>query len=163
MSETAALALNVPFGRPKTRSVGVPFIDVNIRIVDENGNDVPLGKPGEIWMKSPYVMKEYWKKPDETANVFSEDGWLKTGDVGYMDEDGYVFIVDRIKDMIIAGGFNIYPQEVDEVFLKHPKVSDAITIGIPDEYRGETVKVFIQLNQAKPQLLKSCWPIAMNI
>jgi long-chain acyl-CoA synthetase len=145
MSETAALALNVPFGRPKTRSVGVPFIDVNIRIVDENGNDVPLGKPGEIWMKSPYVMKEYWKKPDETANVFSEDGWLKTGDVGYMDEDGYVFIVDRIKDMIIAGGFNIYPQEVDEVFLKHPKVSDAITIGIPDEYRGETVKVFIQL------------------
>ncbi|MGI6548528.1 MAG: AMP-binding protein [Syntrophomonadales bacterium] len=145
MSETAALALSTPFGRLKPRSVGVPFIDMVVRIVDEDGNDVPLGQPGEIWMKGPYVMKEYWRKPEETANAFSEDGWLKSGDIAYMDEEGYVFIVDRTKDMIIAGGFNIYPRDVDEVLLKHPKVADAMTIGVPDEYRGETVKAFIQL------------------
>lgn len=96
-------------------------------------------------MKSPYVMKEYWRNPEETARVFTEDGWLKSGDVAYMDEDGYVYIVDRTKDMIIAGGFNIYPREIDEVLVKHPKVADAMAIGVPDEYRGETVKAFVQL------------------
>ena len=145
MSETTAMALSTPFGKLKPMSVGVPYIDLDFRLVDENGNDVPLGQPGEIWMKGPYVMKEYWRKPKETANVFTEDGWLKSGDVAYMDEDGYVFIVDRTKDMIIAGGFNIYPRDVDEVLIKHPKVADAMTIGVPDEYRGETVKAFIQL------------------
>ena len=96
-------------------------------------------------MKSPYVMKEYWRNPEETARVFTEDGWLKSGDVAYRDEDGYVYIVDRTKDMIIAGGFNIYPREIDEVLVKHPKVADAMAIGVPDEYRGETVKAFVQL------------------
>ena len=88
--------------------------------------------------------KEYWRNPEETARVFTEDGWLKSGDVAYMDEDGYVYIVDRTKDMIIAGGFNIYPREIDEVLVKHPKVADAMAIGVPDEYRGETVKAFVQ-------------------
>ena len=116
-----------------------------MRIVDEDGNEVPLGQPGEIWMKGPMIMKGYWNNPEETAKIFSEDGWLKTGDVAYMDEDGYVFIVDRTKDMIIAGGYNIYPREVDEVLISHSQVADAITIGIPDEYRGETLKSFVQL------------------
>ncbi|MGI6514232.1 MAG: long-chain-fatty-acid--CoA ligase [Syntrophomonadales bacterium] len=145
MSETAAMAVSTPGGRPKPGSVGVPFIDMDVRIVDEDGNDVPLGQPGEIWMKGATVMKEYWNNPEETAKVFSEDGWLKSGDVGYMDEDGYIFIVDRTKDMIIAGGFNIYPREIDELLMKHPAVADAMVIGVPDEYRGETVKAFVQL------------------
>ena len=102
MSETVALALSTPLHNPKPMSTGIPYFDVDVRLVDEDGNDVPLGERGEIWMKSPYVMKEYWNNPEETAYVFSEDGWLKTGDVAYMDEDGYVFIVDRTKDMIIA-------------------------------------------------------------
>jgi len=145
MSETTALALSTPHSKLKPGSCGVPYIDVDFRLVDEDGNDVPLGQPGEILMKSPYVMKEYWRKPEETANVFTADGWLKTGDVAYMDEDGYVFIVDRTKDMIITGGFNVYPRDIDEVLLKHPKVADAMAIGIPDEYRGELVKAFVQL------------------
>ena len=90
-------------------------------------------------------MKEYWNNPEETKKVFTEDGWLKSGDVAYMDEEGYVFIVDRTKDMIIAGGYNIYPREVDEVLVKHSSVADAITVGVPDEYRGETVKAFVKL------------------
>lgn len=145
MSETTATGMSTPGGRPKPHSVGVPYIDMEVRIVDENGNDVPLGQPGEIWMRGPMVMKEYWNNPEETKKVFTEDGWLKSGDVAYMDEDGYVFIVDRTKDMIIAGGYNIYPREVDEVLVKHPSVADAITVGVPDEYRGETVKAFVKL------------------
>lgn len=145
MSETTSLICSTPSSRHKPMSCGVPHLDVDLRLVDENGDDVPLGERGEIWVKSPYVMKEYWNKPEETDAIFTKDGWLRTGDVAYMDEDGYVFIVDRTKDMIIAGGFNIYPRDVDEVFCKHPKVADAITIGIPDEYRGENIKVFIQL------------------
>ena len=111
MSETAALALTVPgTGKIKPMSVGVPYIGTTVRIVGEDGKDMPLGQPGEIWMKGPMVMKGYWNNPEETAKVFSEDGWLKSGDIAYMDEDGYVFIVDRTKDMIIAGGYNIYPR-----------------------------------------------------
>jgi len=95
-------------------------------------------------MKSPLVMKEYWNNPVETANQL-KDGWLHTGDLAYMDEEYYIFIVDRSKDMIIAGGFNIYPRDIDEVLFKHPQVKDVITVGIPDSYRGETVKSFVQL------------------
>jgi len=145
MSETAALAVSTPGGRPKVGSVGVPYIDMDVRIVDEDGNDVPLGERGEIWMKGATVMLGYWNKPEETAAAFSPDGWLKTGDVAYMDEDGYIFIVDRTKDMIIAGGYNIYPRDIDEVLMQHPQVADAMAIGVPDEYRGETVKAFVQL------------------
>ncbi len=147
MSETAAMAISTPGGRPKPGSVGVPFIDMDVRIVDENGNDVPLGERGEIWMKGATVMKEYWNNPEETANAFSEDGWLKSGDVAYMDEDGYIFIVDRTKDMIIAGGYNIYPRDIDEVLTQHPDVVDAMAVGVPDEYRGETIKAFVQLKE----------------
>jgi len=145
MSETCAMAVSTPGGRPKVGSVGVPYIDMECRIVDEDGNDVPLGERGELWLRGATVMKEYWNNPEETAKALTPDGWLKTGDVVYMDEDGYIFIVDRTKDMIIAGGFNIYPREIDEVLMKHPAVADAMVIGVPDEYRGETVKAFIQL------------------
>jgi len=145
MSETGAIGISTPTCKPKPMSIGIPMPDVDIRLVNDEGNDVPLGETGEIWLKSPHVMKEYWNKPEDTANSLTSDGWLRTGDVAYMDKDGYIFIVDRTKDMIITGGFNVYPREVDDVLIKHPKVADAMTIGIPDEYRGETIKAFVQL------------------
>lgn len=146
MSETTSLGISNPVtNRKKVGSIGIPYPDVDIRIVDvRTDQDLPVGEPGELLIKSPLVMKEYWNNPEETARQL-KDGWLRTGDIAYIDEEGYVFIVDRTKDMIIAGGFNIYPQEIDEVIFKHPKVKDVITVGIPDEYRGETVKAFIQL------------------
>jgi long-chain acyl-CoA synthetase len=117
-----------------------------VRLVDiENGiEEVPQGKPGEITMKGPLIMQGYWNNPGETAGQL-KNGWLYTGDIAIRDEDGYFFIVDRKKDMIIAGGFNIYPREIDEVLFQNPKVQDAVTVGIADKYRGETVKAFIVL------------------
>ncbi len=146
MSETTSLGISNPVqGKKKALSIGFPFPDVDIRLVDpETLQDVSHGERGEIWMKGPTVMKEYWNNPEETAEAFV-DGWLRTGDIAYMDEDYYVFIVDRTKDMIIAGGFNIYPRDIDETLYKHPKVKDVICVGIPDQYRGETVKAYVQL------------------
>jgi len=100
------------------------------------------GIPGEIIIKGPQIMKGYYKKPEETAAVLRE-GWLYPGDIGFFDEDGYLTIVDRKKDMIIASGYNIYPREIDEILFDHPKILDACAIGVPDSYRGETVKAFI--------------------
>ncbi|MFW5902016.1 MAG: AMP-binding protein, partial [Thermodesulfobacteriota bacterium] len=148
MSETTSLGISNPvMGLKKTGSIGVPFPDADIRLVDlaEGREDVPRGEPGEILFKSPLVMPGYWNNPEETRNQLTEDGWLYTGDIAVMDEDDYVHIVDRKKDMIIAGGYNIYPREVDEVLYQHPKVADAVSIGVADEYRGETVKAFIVL------------------
>jgi len=144
MSETAALGTCNPLLSGRTGSIGVPVMDNDIRLVDleEGTHDVPQGEPGEILIKGPTVMQGYWEKPEETRLQMS-DGWLRTGDIAQADEDGYFYIVDRKKDMIIAGGFNIYPREVDEVLYQHPKVSEAVTVGVPDEYRGETVKAFI--------------------
>ncbi len=133
-------------GKEKPGTVGVPLPSTDLRIVDvETGTkDMPLGEPGEILFKGPQVMKGYYKKPEETAKAV-RDGWVYTGDIGFMDEDGYITIVDRKKDMIVAAGYNIFPQEVDEVLFQHPKVLEACTIGVPDEYRGETVKSYIVL------------------
>jgi long-chain acyl-CoA synthetase len=126
--------------------IGVPFPDNDVRLVDiENGTeDVKQGERGEIIIKGPLVMQGYYNNPAETENQL-RDGWLHTGDIAQMDEDGYIFIVDRKKDMIIAGGFNIYPRDIDEVLFQHPKVSEAVSVGIPDEYRGETVKAYVVL------------------
>jgi long-chain acyl-CoA synthetase len=145
MSETTSLGISNPvLGLSKVGSIGIPFPDTDVRLVDveEGKEEVPQGEPGEIVIKSPLVMKGYWKEPEETAGQLKE-GWLHTGDIAVQDEDDYLFIVDRKKDMIIAGGFNIYPREIDEVLYEHPKIADAVAVGIPDEYRGETVKAFI--------------------
>lgn len=143
---TVAETCNPVFGLRKIGSIGVPFPDNDIKIVDvETGtHDCPVGETGELIMKGPTVMKGYWNKPEETANAI-RDGWLFTGDIAKMDEDGYFYIVDRKKDMIIAGGYNIYPRDIEEVLFMHPKVLDAAVIGLPDAYRGETVKAFIVL------------------
>jgi long-chain acyl-CoA synthetase len=147
MSESTSLGISNPIlGLKKAGSIGIPFPDNDVRLVDvENGVDeVKQGEPGEIVMKGPLVMKGYWNNPEETAGQL-KDGWLYTGDVAIRDEDGYIFIVDRKKDMIIAGGFNIYPREIDEVLYQHPKIAEAVSVGVPDEYRGETVKAYIVL------------------
>ncbi len=147
LSEASPVTHSNPiFGLQKVGSVGIPFPDTEAKIVDADTGDKEMapGELGELIIKGPQVMKGYWNKPEETASTL-RDGWLYTGDIAYMDDDGYFFIVDRKKDMIIAGGFNIYPREVDEVLFEHPKVMEAVTVGIPDEYRGETVKVYVVL------------------
>src|SRR5699024_2174631 len=106
--------------------------------------EMPVGEVGEIAVKGPQVMKGYWNNPEETEHVL-KDGWLLTGDLGYMDEDGYFYVVDRKKDMIIAGGNNIYPREVEEILYEHEGIQEAAVVGVPDSYRGETVKAFIVL------------------
>ena len=144
MSETASLGISNPILANRTGSIGVPLMENDVRLVDiENGtDDVKPGEPGEILIKGPSVMQGYWNNPEETK-IQLTDGWLHTGDIGQADEDGYIYIVDRKKDMIIAGGFNIYPREVDEVLYQHPKIAEAVTVGIPDTYRGETVKIYV--------------------
>ncbi|ABB15077.1 long-chain-fatty-acid--CoA ligase [Carboxydothermus hydrogenoformans] len=136
-------------GTRKIGSIGVPYSDTIAKIVDiETGEELPPGQIGELVVKGPQVMKGYWNRPEETANAL-KDGWLYTGDLAKMDEDGFFYIVDRKKDMIIAGGYNIYPREVEEVLYQHPKVKEAIVVGVPDPYRGETVKAFIVVKEGE--------------
>ncbi len=149
MTESTPVTHINPFagGKRKVGSVGVPISDTLCRIVDiEDGEtDVPVGETGELLMKGPQVMKGYWGRPEATAETIT-DGWLHTGDIAKMDEEGYFYIVDRMKDMIISGGFNVYPRDIEEVFFEHPKVLEATAIGIPHPKRGEQVKVFAVLN-----------------
>jgi long-chain acyl-CoA synthetase len=139
--------VNDPEGEIREGSIGLPVVDTKSRIMDlDTGTrELPDGEAGEIVIRGPQVMKGYWNKPDETALVL-RGGWLHTGDIAKKDSDGYYYIVDRKKDMIIAGGYNIYPREVEEVLFEHPKIKEAIVIGVPDEYRGETVKAFVVVN-----------------
>jgi acyl-CoA synthetase (AMP-forming)/AMP-acid ligase II len=116
---------------------------VEIRVVDDNGDDVPVGEVGEVWIKSPSNMVGYWNMPEATASALSDDGWFRSGDAGYLDDDGYVYIHDRVKDMIISGGENIYPAEVEGVLMAHPAVADAAVIGVPSDRWGETVKAIV--------------------
>ncbi len=150
MSETTSGGISNPIMNPKVGSIGIPQIDFDVKLVDvdDGVDEVKPGEPGEIVIKGPSVMKEYWNNPEETAAQL-KDGWLYTGDIAQTDEDGYLYIVDRKKDMIIAGGFNIYPREVDEVLYQHPKIAEAVAVGVPDAYRGETIKAFIVLKQGQ--------------
>jgi len=140
---------HVPEGSPKMRSVGTPLKDVEIKIIDDEGNDVPAGTIGEIATRSPKNMKAYWNRPDATAETIDAEGWLRTGDAGYLDEDGYLFIQDRVKDMIISGGENVYPAEVENAIYAHPKVADVAVIGVPDQKWGEAVKACVVVKQGE--------------
>ncbi len=147
MTESAGLAMANPLmGMSKVGSIGIPYIDTDVRLVDleEGVHEVGPGEPGELLIRSATVMSHYWNKPEESAEQL-RDGWLASGDIAVRDEDWYFSIVDRKKDMIIAGGFNIYPREIDEVLAQHPKVLNGIAVGVPDPYRGETVKAFVVL------------------
>ncbi len=143
-----AICANPYQGVNKTGSVGMPFPDTVISIRDLETGQAQLlpGEIGELALRCPEVMLGYYNRPEETASALKQ-GWLFTGDLGYMDEDGYFYIVDRKKDMIISGGFNVYPREVEDVLYQHPAVSEACVIGIPDSYRGELVKAFISLKE----------------
>ena len=138
---------NFLWGHRVKGSIGVPWPDTDAVILSlENGEIVPPGEIGEIAIKGPQIMKGYWNNPQETEQTFRDD-WLLTGDLGYMDEKGYFYIVDRKKDMIIAGGFNVYPREIEEVLYEHPAILEVVVAGIPDPYRGETVKAYIILKE----------------
>jgi acyl-CoA synthetase (AMP-forming)/AMP-acid ligase II len=125
------------------RSVGKPLAGVEIKIIDEAGNPVPAGAVGEIATRSNKNMRGYWNNPDATAATIDAEGWLRTGDAGYLDEDGYLYIHDRVKDMIISGGENVYPAEVENAVFSHPKVADVAVIGVPDAKWGEAVKACV--------------------
>lgn len=150
LTETSpVLTANPIYGLRKVGSIGIPMPDTDIMVADpETHKELPIGEVGELASKGPQVMKEYWKKPEETKKVFY-DGWFFTGDMSRVDEDGYFYIVDRKKDMIIASGFNIYPREVEEVLFQHSKVQEAAVVGVPHEYRGETVKAFVVLKEGE--------------
>ncbi|MFJ6461991.1 class I adenylate-forming enzyme family protein [Streptomyces sp. NPDC091387] len=127
-----------------TLSVGVPGPDTVVRIIDENGADVPFGEQGEIAVRGPQVVSGYWRLPEATAAAFP-DGELRTGDIGFMDREGWLYVVDRKKDMINASGFKVWPREVEDVLYTHPAVREAAVVGVPDAYRGETVRAYVSL------------------
>ncbi|MBB4824170.1 long-chain acyl-CoA synthetase [Sporosarcina luteola] len=151
LTETSPVAIAnfVWDGERVKGSIGVPWPDTDVCILGpENSEPLPVGEVGEIAVKGPQVMQGYWNRPEETAETF-RDGWLLTGDLGYMDAKGYFYVVDRKKDMIIASGFNIYPREIEEVLYEHESVQECVVAGVPDPYRGETVKAYIVLKEGK--------------
>ncbi len=141
------------WGRDKNGTIGIPLPGIDMRIVDaEDPRKVlPAGEVGELCVRGPCVMSGYWNKPEESQQAFV-DGWLMTGDLARMDADGYFYIVDRKKDLILSGGFNVYPLTIENAVMEHPAVSEAIAIGVPDEYRGESAKVFVVLRPGSPDL-----------
>lgn len=144
LTETSPVASCNPIdGTDRTGTIGLPLPSTLIKMIDDDDKDVAIGEIGEICIKGPQVMKGYWKRPDETANVMTNDGWFKSGDIGVMDADGFSKIVDRKKDMILVSGFNVYPNEVEDVVATHPGVLEVAAVGIPDEKSGEVVKVFV--------------------
>ncbi len=144
LSETSPVATANRFDSPEfTGSIGLPIPSTELDIRDEDGNSLPLGEIGEICIRGPQVMAGYWNKPDETARVMTPDGYFRSGDMGFMDERGYTKIVDRKKDMILVSGFNVYPNEIEEVAAMHPGILEAAAIGVPDGHSGEAVKLFI--------------------
>ena len=144
LSETSPVATcNRADSTAFSGTIGLPVPSTDIAILDDDGKEVPLGQTGEIAIRGPQVMSGYWNRPDETAKVMTPDGYFKSGDVGIMDERGYVKIVDRKKDMILVSGFNVYPNEVEAVIAAHPGVLECACVGVPDEHSGEAVKVFV--------------------
>jgi long-chain acyl-CoA synthetase len=147
MTETAPAGANIPSNRPDLRgSIGLPLPGILMDVValDDPRRILPPGEIGEIRIKGPNVTRGYWNRPEETAAAFA-DGYLLTGDIGYMDAEGFFFLTDRKKDMIISGGFNVYPRMIEEAIYEHAAVEEVIVIGVPDTYRGQAAKAFIKL------------------
>jgi long-chain acyl-CoA synthetase len=144
LTETSPLACVNPLdSKGYTGAIGLPAPSTEVSIRDDQGKDLPLGETGEICVRGPQVMKGYWNRPEETAKVLTQDGWLRTGDMGYMDARGYVKLVDRKKDMILVSGFNVYPNEIEDVVMLHPGVLEVAAIGVSDEKSGEAVKIIV--------------------
>ena len=150
LTECAPLVTLCPYNQQQySGSIGLPASSTDIRIVDENGNDVPQGEAGEMWVKGPQVMAGYYNR-EEATNEILKDGWLATGDIATMDENGFFKIVDRKKDMIIVSGFNVFPNEIEEIAVSHPSIIEAAAIGVPHEISGEEVKLFVVAKEPKP-------------
>jgi long-chain acyl-CoA synthetase len=144
LSETCAVATINPVTLTEfTGTVGLPVSSVEISVRDDDGRELPLGERGEICIRGPQVMVGYWGRPEETARAFTPDGYFRTGDIGVFDARGYVKIVDRKKDMILVSGFNVFPNEIEEVLAQHPGVLECAAIGVPDSHSGEAIKVFV--------------------
>ena len=143
MTETSPVVTFNPAGSVQLGTIGLPIPKTRIKTIDDDGNETPVGEPGELCVQGPQVMKGYWQRPEETQKSFTEDGYLKTGDVAVVQEDGYIRIVDRKKDMILVSGFNVYPNEIEDVVTSHPQVVECAAVGVPDEKSGEAVKVFL--------------------
>ena len=143
LTETAPTVTSSTSVEPRAGSIGRPAPGVEIRLVDDRGADVEPGDPGEVWVRGPNVFRGYWNDPEATAAALTPDGWLRTGDVALEDDDGYLYLVDRIKDLIIVSGFNVYPAEVEAVLLEHPGVAAAAVIGVAHPHTGEAVKAYV--------------------
>ncbi|MGL6160282.1 AMP-binding protein [Microbulbifer sp.] len=143
LTETSPVVSFNPTEAVQMGTVGVPVPGTEVKVIDENGSDLPNNSPGELCVRGPQVMKGYWQRPEATADSIDSDGWLRTGDMAVIQDDGYIKIVDRKKDMIIVSGFNVYPNEIEDVVSTHDKVAEAAAIGIPDEKSGELVKLFV--------------------
>ncbi|MBZ2167902.1 MULTISPECIES: AMP-binding protein [Marinobacter] len=143
MTETSPVVTFNPYGAVQIGTIGLPVPNTLIKTIDEDGKETPVGEPGELCVKGPQVMRGYWQRPEDTQKSFTEDGYLLTGDVALVQEDGYLRIVDRKKDMIIVSGFNVFPNEIEDVVTSHPKVVECAAVGIPDAKSGEAVKVFL--------------------
>jgi long-chain acyl-CoA synthetase len=137
------LCANPLDGREIIGSIGLPMPSTDIKIMKEDGTEAAQGEEGEVWGRGPQIMKGYFNRPDETAKTITPDGWLRTGDIGLMMENGYFKLVDRLKDMILVSGFNVYPNEIEDVVAAHPKVLEVAAIGVPDEKSNEAVKIFV--------------------
>ncbi|MBF8804284.1 long-chain-fatty-acid--CoA ligase FadD2 [Pseudomonas asiatica] len=144
LTETSPVASTNPYGQlARLGTVGIPVAGTAFKVIDDGGNELPLGERGELCIKGPQVMKGYWQQPEATAQALDAEGWFKTGDIAVIDPDGFTRIVDRKKDMIIVSGFNVYPNEIEDVVMGHPKVANCAAIGVPDEHSGEAVKLFV--------------------
>lgn len=143
MTEASPVVTSNPYGGAKLGSVGLPVPSTDIQIIDEVGKVLAIGETGEIQVKGPQVMKGYYNRPEETAKTITSEGWLNTGDIGFLDDEGYLHIVDRKKDMILVSGFNVYPNEIEDVVCLHPKVLEAAAIGVESERSGECVKIYV--------------------
>ncbi|WP_339070092.1 long-chain-fatty-acid--CoA ligase FadD2 [Pseudomonas idahonensis] len=149
LTETSPVACTNPYGdRSRLGTVGLPVPGTTLKVIDDQGTELPLGERGELCIKGPQIMKGYWNKPEATAEVLDAEGWFKSGDIAVIDPDGFVRIVDRKKDMIIVSGFNVYPNEIEDVVMAHPKVANCAVIGVPDERSGEAVKLFVVAREA---------------
>jgi long-chain acyl-CoA synthetase len=161
LTETApAVTSNAMGDVAKPGSIGKPLPGVEVRLVDEDGTDVEEGDPGEIIVRGANVFSGYWNQAAAGSDALTQEGWLRTGDVGYEDDDGYIFLIDRKKDLVIVSGFNVYPREVEDVLYRHPKVAECAVIGIPHPYTGEAVKALIVLRQGETateeEIIESC-------
>lgn len=147
MSETCAIGTNNPVTNDAfTGSIGLPLPSIELHIKDDDGNSLPLGSSGEICIRGPQVMTGYYQQPEENERAFTRDGFMRTGDIGIMNEDGYTTIIDRKKDMIIVSGFNVFPNELENIISLCPDVVECAAIGIADEKQGEAIKVFVVRN-----------------